>query len=113
VGILQIVFGSLIIVAAIVLFILLTLFNSQVENVVIYNIFKCVCSGLLLFFGVIKLIGGIGVLKYRQWGRYMVIAISALDCLNVPFGTLFGVYSMWVLLQEQTLQLYPPKAEKE
>ena len=113
VGIIHVVFGSLIIMAAIALFILLSFFNVQQDNLLIYNIARGFVCGLLFLYGVIKMIGGIGVLKHKQWGRYMIIAVSGLGCLNVPFGTLFGVYSMWVLLQEQTLQLYPAKTEKK
>ena len=113
VGIIHVVFGSLIIMAAIALFVLLTFFNVQQDKLLIYNIAKGFVCGLLFLYGVIKMIGGIGVLKHKQWGRYMIIAVSGLGCLNVPFGTLFGVYSMWVLLQEQTLQLYLAKTEKK
>ena len=113
VGIIHIAIGSLIVIAAIALFVLLTIFNVQQDNLLVYNIVKGIVCGLLFLYGVIKLIGGIGVLNHRHWGRYMIIAVSVLGCLNVPFGTLFGVYSMWVLFQEQTLQLYPVKAEKK
>ena len=86
--------------------------DLKIANI-LFNIVKGFVCGMLFIYGVIKMIGGIGVLKQKHWGRYMIIAVSGLGCLNVPFGTLFGVYSMWVLLQEQTLQLYPAKTEKK
>lgn len=54
----------------------------------------------------IGLIGGIGLLVYKQWARYLVIVVSALDCVIIPFGTIKGVYSIWVLIQDDTIKLF-------
>jgi hypothetical protein len=54
----------------------------------------------------VGLVGGIGLLSYKSWARYLVIVVSALGCLNIPFGTLKGVYALWVLLQEETIKLF-------
>jgi hypothetical protein len=55
------------------------------------------------------LVGGIGLLAYRNWARYLIIIVAALGCLNIPIGTLKGVYSLWVLLQDETIQLFEKK----
>jgi len=52
------------------------------------------------------LVGGIGLLVYKPWARYIVMVVSALGCLNIPFGTLKGVYSLWVLVQDDTIKLF-------
>jgi hypothetical protein len=52
------------------------------------------------------LVGGIGLLAYKPWARYLVILVSALGCLNIPFGTLKGVYALWVLLNDETIKLF-------
>jgi len=52
------------------------------------------------------LIGGIGLLNFQPWARYLVIVVAALGCLNIPIGTLKGVYSLWVLLQDETMKLF-------
>jgi hypothetical protein len=55
------------------------------------------------------LVGGIGLLSYMSWARYLVIVVAALGCLNIPIGTLKGVYSLWVLLQDDTVKLFEKK----
>jgi len=55
---------------------------------------------------VLGILGGIGLLTYQSWARILVIIVSAISCLNVPFGTLIGVYSIWVLAQDETKALF-------
>jgi hypothetical protein len=64
---------------------------------------------LLVFLSTLGLVGGIGLLAYKPWARYLVIVVSALGCLNIPIGTLKGVYFLWVLLQDDTIKLFEQK----
>jgi hypothetical protein len=64
---------------------------------------------LIGFLSTLGLVGGIGLLAYKPWARYLVIVVSALGCLNIPIGTLRGVYTLWVLLQDETIKLFEPK----
>ena len=52
------------------------------------------------------LIGGIGLLKKKNWARLLLLIISAIDLLNVPLGTALGAYSLWVLVQEKTIEQF-------
>ena len=64
---------------------------------------------LIGFMSTLGLIGGIGLLSYFPWARYLIIVVAALGCLNIPIGTLKGVYSLWVLLQDDTVKLFEKK----
>jgi hypothetical protein len=64
---------------------------------------------LLVFLSTLGLVGGIGLLAYKPWARYLVIVVAALGCLNIPIGTLKGVYFLWVLLQDETVKLFENK----
>jgi hypothetical protein len=57
----------------------------------------------------VGLVGGIGLFGFKPWARYLVIVVSALGCLNIPIGTLKGVYALWVLLQDDTVKLFEQK----
>lgn len=52
------------------------------------------------------IIGGIGLLKYKSWARYLLLVLSVLGLLNFPIGTAIGIYSIWVLVQDETAQLF-------
>ena len=61
---------------------------------------------LIGFMSTLGLVGGIGLLAFKSWARILVIVVAALGCLNIPIGTLKGVYSLWVLLQDETIKLF-------
>jgi hypothetical protein len=63
-------------------------------------------SLIILFFSSLGIIGGIGLFSYRSWARILVMIVSAINCLNVPVGTAKGVYSIWVLMQPETIELF-------
>jgi len=61
---------------------------------------------ILIFFSSLGIIGGIGLFSYRSWARILVMIVSAMNCLNVPVGTAKGIYSIWVLMQPETIELF-------
>ena len=72
------------------------------------------CAGVL-FLGTLAVPGffaGYGLLKRRVWGRILGIVVAALDLFNIPIGTAFGIYSLWVLT-EQRAEAYFGAAEGE
>jgi hypothetical protein len=56
------------------------------------------------------IVGGIGILKYKPWSRYLVMVLAALGLINIPIGTIVGVYTLWVLVQDETTKLFAPEA---
>jgi len=52
------------------------------------------------------LIGGVGLLYFKPWARIFMIVLSALHILNVPIGTILGVYGLWALLNPETEALF-------
>lgn len=82
--------------------------NEEVPTVVLS--FLSVSLPLLVgFMSTLGLVGGIGLLAFKSWARYLVIVVAALGCLNIPIGTLKGVYSLWVLLQDDAIALFEKK----
>jgi hypothetical protein len=54
------------------------------------------------------IVGGIWLLKHKPWARYMVLVLSVLALLNIPLGIAVGIYSIWVLVQDETAKLFGP-----
>lgn len=56
------------------------------------------------------LIGGIGVIKYQQWARIVLLVVGFLNLLLIPFGTILGIYTIWVLMHEDVKKMFESKA---
>lgn len=110
VGAIHIGFGLLGLMAALALFFVLKFAHGFVEGEDVPDMvlqFLSLSLPLLVgFMSTLGLVGGIGLLSLQQWARYLIIVVAALGCLNIPIGTLKGVYSLWVLLQDDTIKLF-------
>ena len=113
VGAIQIGFALLGLIAAVAAFFALNFARSQVGgDEVAGSVLKLLSVSIPLLIGFLStlgLVGGIGLFTYQPWARYLVIVVSALGCLNIPIGTLKGVYALWVLLQDDTIKLFEKK----
>jgi uncharacterized membrane protein len=110
VGAIQIGFSILGLIGAVIVFFALTFARGQVgddETGKTVLLFLSISLPLLIgFISTLGLVGGIGLLAYKSWARYLVIVVSALGCVNIPFGTLKGIYALWALLQDDTVKLF-------
>ncbi len=114
IGILWIVIGCLSLIAALLLYLILfgVSFIPDVgaQEADILRIVGLAVGGFIALLGIPKIIGGIGLLKGREWGRITILAVSFLSLLNIPLGTALGIYSIVILLKKETLPLFqsPP-----
>ena len=110
VGAIHIGFGVLGLIGAIAIFFALNFARGFVQGEEVPSmVLKFLSVSLPLLVGLMStlgLVGGIGLLSYLPWARYLVIVVAALGCLNIPIGTLKGVYSLWVLMQDSTIKLF-------
>jgi hypothetical protein len=110
VGAIQIGFGILGLIGSVVVFFALNFARGFIENdevgIMVVRFLSVSLPILIMFLSTLGLVGGIGLLAYKSWARYLVIVVAALGCLNIPIGTLKGVYFLWVLLQDDTVKLF-------
>jgi hypothetical protein len=55
------------------------------------------------------LVAGTGLITYKPWARYLILIVSVLGFLNIPFGTLKGIYAIWVLQKDDAIKLFQEK----
>jgi hypothetical protein len=124
VGILNIVYRAIAIIGAIVLFLIsygfsfimrmISRFDHTDMQEVTPEVFcfiqtiLTIIGILILIFAVAGIIGSIGVLKRKEWGRITLLIVSFFSLLSIPLGTILGVYSIWVLLNDETIRLFNP-----
>jgi hypothetical protein len=54
------------------------------------------------------MVAGWGLMKFRPWARILALVLSILALILFPFGTLVGIYGLWVLLNKETERLFVP-----
>ena len=110
VGALHVGFGILGLIGALAVYITFNFAHGFVESEPIAEEILSFLGGtvslLILFFACLGIIGGIGLFSYKPWARILVMIVSAINCLNIPIGTAKGVYSIWVLMQPETIELF-------
>ena len=101
--------GLLGILGAVVIFLTIAgggLLSGELEAIAVTGTIATVVATFIFLISVPGIIAGWGLLKYRPWARLLTLVVAVFELLNVPFGTLLGVYSFWVLLNERTKPLF-------
>ena len=79
------------------------------------TIYRFVAIGILfavLLLSITGIIGGIGLLKMRPWGRILALIMGFVSLVRIPFGTALGIYTIWALMNDRTIELFE-KAGRE
>lgn len=102
-------FGALgVLISFIVLFVVVGagLFSGDEEAIAITSVVGPLVAFVVCLYSVPRIIGGFGLLKHKSWARILILIMSVLALVNIPVGTAIGVYSIWVLVRDETLQLF-------
>ncbi len=108
-GILYIAFSVMGLLAAILVFIAIAgggFISGDEEAMLITGIVATALSSIITIFSIPGIIGGWGLLKKKKWARIVLLILGALNLLNIPFGTIFGGYTLWVLLQDESVKWF-------
>lgn len=118
-GALQIAMGTLGLFAALALVLVFGVASSAVglsddpEAAIALPIIGITGMALVAFLVLLSLPGviiGIGLIQHRPWARIAGIVLSILGLMMVPFGTIVGVYGIWVLFSKETERMFSPSA---
>ncbi|MBN2008916.1 hypothetical protein JW960_06190 [candidate division KSB1 bacterium] len=100
--------GALGLLIALVVFLAVVgggILSGDEDAMMITSIVGTTVGGFIALVSIPGIIAGIGLLKRQSWARILALIVAVLDLLNIPIGTALGVYTIWVLIQEETIQL--------
>ena len=105
---LYILFGVFGILAAFVVALLLAgigwIANDQTAITVMSIIAAC-ASGLIFLTSAPGVVVGAGLLGLRRWSRVPAILLGLLNLSGFPVGTALGLYTLYVMLDDETSEL--------
>ena len=100
--------GAALAIIAFVFFAGIGVLSGDQEAMPILTFIAIISAGFLAVISVPDIIGGIGLLRRWSWARILVLILSVLKLINFPLGTIVGIYSIWVLMQDEAAQLFAP-----
>ncbi len=53
-----------------------------------------------------SMLAGWGLLSFKPWARILAIVLSVIGLINIPIGTMVGIYGLWVLFNKETETLF-------
>jgi hypothetical protein len=108
-GVLYIVFGALGLLLGIGLLTLLStigIVSDDQQAFAILTLIGSVIAIVMAVFSVPGIIGGIWLMKRKEWARILVLILGFVNLLNIPFGTILGGYTIWALLNTEMVKLF-------
>jgi hypothetical protein len=69
-------------------------------------------GGIIVFFSIPEIIAGIGLIKRQEWGRVLALVVSFLNLIWFPLGTALGVYSIIILLNDESVKIFNPQIQQ-
>jgi hypothetical protein len=108
-GILDIVFNALgVLLAGVIFWILIAsgIISGDPEAMTIISIVATAIGGFILLLSVPGIVGGAYLLKGKPWARILVLILGFLNLIDIPFGTALGIYTIWVLMNDETIRLF-------
>ena len=64
---------------------------------------------LLILFGLAAIYFGVKLFQLTQIGRIGTLLIASLLLIFIPFGTIFGIFSLYLLIQPKTIEIFRKK----
>lgn len=88
-------------------------FIDQPEGEMILRIIGTVISTFLVIISIPGIVAGFGLYRRKEWARILTLILSVLAIFNFPFGTAIGIYSIWALIQPETVAAFSKPQAKE
>jgi hypothetical protein len=107
--------GILGILVSLVVGLILSLVGSFVDDPVATRVLPIIANvviWVIILLSIPGIIAGIGLFKRKEWARILTLILSVIKLMNIPVGTAVGVYSIWVLVQDETTVLFKPVFQK-
>lgn len=82
------------------------LITGDPQVMAILNAVGSLISYFLVIISVPGLVAGFGLLARKNWARILAVVMGFINLPNIPLGTAVGLYTFWVLLQDESDEVF-------
>lgn len=90
------------------LFPTLAVISHDPDVTMVLSVLGTVFGLLMLLLALPGLVAGYGLLRRKPWARLWGMVIAVFNLLNFPFGTVIGIYALYVLSQQAAIAFFEP-----
>lgn len=94
---------------AFLIFTVLKLVGVSIDDTTGSTILSLIADVIAIVFVFISILGifaGLGLYKRKEWARILTLILSVIEIFSFPFGTAIGIYSIWTLIQPETITAF-------
>ena len=78
-------------------------FVDDANGATILSLIADVLAIVFIIISVPGILAGMGLYKRKEWARILTLVLSIVEIFSFPFGTAIGIYSIWALIQPETV----------
>ena len=79
---------------------------DEPSGAMILSVIANVAATALVILSIPGIIAGLGLFRRKEWARILTLILSVIGIFNFPFGTGIGIYSIWVLIQPESVAAF-------
>ena len=79
--------------------------SADPEAISVLSFIGTLIGLFLIMVSVPEIVGGVWLLRHRPWARILLMIMAVLELIRIPLGTALGVYTIWVLVQDDTKRI--------
>jgi hypothetical protein len=80
--------------------------SRDADAVTVLTVLGTVFGVIMLALALPGLLAGYGLLRRKSWARMWAMILAVLGLVNFPFGTVIGIYALFVLSQQSALESF-------
>jgi membrane-associated protease RseP (regulator of RpoE activity) len=81
-------------------------FVDDANGATILSLIADILAVVFIILSVPGILAGMGLYKRKEWARVLTLILSVIEIFSFPFGTAIGIYSIWALIQPETVAAF-------
>lgn len=81
-------------------------FVDEPNSGMILSMIADILAIVFIVISVPGILAGMGLYKRKEWARILTLILSVVEIFSFPFGTAIGIYSIWALIQPETVSAF-------